>query len=65
MFLQVCYLVFKVTAIVSLPLLLLLTSNFAALWVAVWIPALWSALHPLQNLLRLSFMIQCKDNFLK
>ena len=30
---QVCFLVFKVTAIVSLPLLFLLTSNFAALWV--------------------------------
>ena len=30
---QVCCLVFKVTTVVNLPLLLLLTSNFAALWV--------------------------------
>ena len=33
MFLQVCFLAFKVTAVVSLPLLFLLTSNFAVLWI--------------------------------
>ena len=33
MFLQVCFLVFQVTAVVSLSLLFLLASSFEALWV--------------------------------